>query len=280
MLSSWGWARMLRMQGTPGTCLHLGEPHPELYLPVPWPPGSGLPLPSLWPCSHFAAYSQEAVSAREQCPVVTHPDLLGLTGAQPGAVTGDSKAVAKPQQTVAQDVVPAPGTPGLSTGDMCVTSSGAGDGICDVVAAAASWGTHLCCPSLSGTRCPSRLWPSQHWRIDPEVGAIHSCPVCQGGLKSLRFMSHETIFMTPLFLELCYLEAPFCESVRRYSRQGWPRCQHRLSLPALPGTGGPFLPCARGEARGCPCPERCRAGRGVTRSWWLRSCCLWWCRQH
>lgn len=60
-----------------------GEPDPELCLPVLWPPGSGLPLLSLWPCSNFAAYSQEDVSAREPCPAVTHPDLLGLTGAQP-----------------------------------------------------------------------------------------------------------------------------------------------------------------------------------------------------
>lgn len=145
---------MLGMQGTLGTCLHLGELHPELCSPVPWPSGSGLPLPSPWPCSHFAAYSQEAVSAREWCPVVTQPDLLGLTGAQPGAVTGDSKALAKPQQTGAQDMMLAPGTPSLSTGDKCVTSSGAGDGICELVAAAVSWGTHLCCPSLSGTCCP------------------------------------------------------------------------------------------------------------------------------
>lgn len=63
-----------QMQGTPGTCLHLGKPHPELCLPVPWSPGSGLPLLSLWPCSNFATYSQEARkpgSGAQQCHTLT-----------------------------------------------------------------------------------------------------------------------------------------------------------------------------------------------------------------
>lgn len=75
-------------------------------------------------------------------------------------MTGDGKAMAKPRHIVAQDVVLAPGTPSLPAGDMCVTSSGTRDGICYGVAAAVSWGTHLCCPSLSGTCCSSQLCPS------------------------------------------------------------------------------------------------------------------------
>lgn len=166
------------MQGTPGTCLHLGKPHPELCLPVLWSPGSGPPLLSLWPCSNFAAYSQEAW---ERCPAVPHPDLLRLTGAQPGAVTGDGKAMAKPQQIVTQDMVLAPGTPSFVQVTCVSPVLEPGRASEPGVAAAVPWGTHLCCPSLSGTSCSSQLWCSQHWRIDPELGAVHSCPVCQGG---------------------------------------------------------------------------------------------------
>lgn len=163
------------MQGTPGT---------SVWVSLTLSCACQSRGPRLWPAPAIAvAFIQFycILPGGCECPgvAVTHPDLLGLTGAQPGAVTDDSKAMA--EQTVAQDEVLASGTPSLSLGDMCVTNSGARDGICGVVAAAVSWGTHLCHPSLSDTCCSSQLWPSQHWRIDPEVGAIHSCPVCQGG---------------------------------------------------------------------------------------------------
>lgn len=68
--------------------------------------------------------------------------------------------------------------------------------------------------------------------------------------------------MTPLFLELGYLEAPFRKWHKKIFQAGVAQCSLAcLSLPVLPGTGSPSLPCA-----GHPCPEQCPAGFGVTRS--------------
>lgn len=77
-------------------------------------------------------------------------------------------------------------------------------------------------------------------------------------------MSHETIFMTPRFLELGYLEAPF----RKWHKKIFQAGVTQVLAPPLPATATwdwrslPALCTWRGL--GYLCPELCPAGFGVT----------------